>query len=85
MRFIGKPLRIVLDHILPGWEDSATMSLLLERRSFAIMTISIFFLLICILLRIALRWYGESMLGVRFVRLRTQFYRAAQAFLDTSR
>ncbi|MGH9706378.1 MAG: hypothetical protein ACRD5R_06435 [Candidatus Acidiferrales bacterium] len=85
MRFIGKPLRIVLDHILPGWEDSATMSLLLERRSFAVMTISIFFLLICILLRIALRWYGESMLGVRFVRLRTQFYRAAQAFLDTSR
>ena len=85
MRFIGRPLRIVLDHILPGWEDSATMSLLLERRSFAIMTISIFFLLIIILLRIAIRWYGESKLGVRFVHLRTQFHRAAQAFLDTSR
>lgn len=85
MRFIGRPLRIVLDHILPGWEDSATMSLLLERRSFAIMTASIFFLLIIILLRIALRWYGEARLGVRFVRLRTQFHHAAQAFLDTSR
>ncbi len=85
MRFIGGSLRIVLDHILPGWEDSATMSLLLERRSFAVMTISIFFLLTIILLRIALRWYGEAILGVRFVRLRTQFHRAAQAFLDTSR
>ena len=85
MRSIGRPLRIVMDHILPGWEDSATMSLLLERRSFAIMAASIFFLLIIILLRVALRWYGESRLGVRFVRLRTQFHRAAQAFLDTSR
>lgn len=85
MRFIGGPLRFVMDHILPGWEDSATMSLLLERRSFAIMTASIFFLLIIILLRIALRWYGEAKLGVRFVRLRTQFHRAAQAFLDASR
>lgn len=85
MRFIGRPLRFVMDHILPGWEDSATMSLLLERRSFAIMTASIFFLLIIILLRVALRWYGEARLGVRFVRLRTQFHHAAQAFLDTSR
>jgi hypothetical protein len=84
LKFVGSPLRSVLDRVFPGWEDSMTMTLLVERESFAATVIGIFFVLFLILIRVFLRWYGEHRLGVNPFRIRDQFRRAAHAFVDTA-
>lgn len=84
LRFIGAPLRRALDFLLPGWEDSTTVSLLVERESLAAMVVVIVIVLFLGLLRIWLRWYGEKRLGVHSIRVRDQLRRACQAFLTTS-
>ena len=81
---IGTPLRKTLDFLLPGWEDSTTVSLLVERESMAAMVAVIVVVLFLGLLRVSLRWYGERRLGIRSVRVRVQLRRACQAFLDTT-
>ena len=68
--FIGAPLRRALDFLLPGWEDSTTVSLLVERESLAAMVVVIVIVLFLGLLRIWLRWYGEKRLGVHSIRVR---------------
>jgi len=81
---IGRPMRRVLDQLVPGWDDSAVVSLLLERESLA--TLLFAFLLVGVLgfVRALLRRYGERRLGVRPVRIRQQFLRAVHAFVDTA-
>jgi Transglutaminase-like superfamily len=79
--YLGKPIRIVMNHILPGWEDSALMTLLVERESFAAVVASILFLIFTILLRIMIRWYGERRLRIQPIRFRERMGRAASAFL----
>jgi hypothetical protein len=83
-RFLGLASRKVLDRVIPGWDDSATMTLLVERESFAAMVVSVLLLLLLILLRTSIRWYGENRLGVHSTRLREQLRRAYSAFLDTA-
>lgn len=83
LRFVGRPLRIVLDGLLPHWEDSPTVSLLAERESFAFVLVSLCLVLFLTLLRISLRWYGEKRLGVRTLRMREQIRRAFGAFVDS--
>ena len=84
LKFVGAPLRAVLDHLFPGWEDSMTMTLLVERESFAATAVGILLVLSLIFIRVFLRWYGENRLGVNPVRIRDQFRRAAHAFVDTT-
>ncbi len=84
IRIVGLPLRKALDRLLPGWEDSTTVSLLVERQSLAVMVVAIVLLLILSLVRISLRWYGERSLGFRAVRIRDQIRRACAAFLDAA-
>jgi len=84
LRILGAPLRRILDRAVPGWEDSAAMSLLLERESLAIMVITIVLVIFLALLRAGMRWYGEKYLGVRPVRVRQQVRRAFHAFVDTA-
>lgn len=81
---IGRPLRGILDRILPGWEDSTTVSLLLERKSMDEMVFAFLLVFFLMLLRTGLRWFGERRLGLRPVRIRVQVWRAFQAFLDTA-
>lgn len=81
---IGGLVRRTLDYTLPGWEDSTTVSLLLERESMALMVAAILVVLFLMLLRVSLRWYGEKHLGVHSVRVRTQLRRACHAFMDTT-
>jgi hypothetical protein len=83
LRIVGRPLRVMLDGMLPGWEDSATTSLLAERESFAFMLVSLCLVVFLTLLRVSLRWYGEKRLGVRTLRMREQIRRAFGAFVDT--
>lgn len=84
LRFIGLPIRSVLNGVLPGWEDSPAVSLLAERESFAVLLMSICLLILLALLRISLRWYGENRLGVHTLRMREQIRRAFGAFMDTA-
>lgn len=84
LSIVGLPFRVVLDRFLPGWEDSAMVSLLAERESLAVMLASILLVIFLFLLRLVLRWYGEKRLGLRAPRVRVQIRRAFDAFLDTA-
>jgi hypothetical protein len=79
---LGMPMRSVLNHVLPGWEDSTTMTLLVERESFAAMIVGILLVVFFALFRYSLRWFGENRLGIRAAKLRAKIYRAGVAFLD---
>jgi hypothetical protein len=82
LHILGIPLRGILNRLIPGWEDSMTMTLLVERESFAAMIAGILLVLFLLLLRYSLRWFGEARLGIPAVRLRSKIYRAGVAFLD---
>ncbi len=84
LRYVGLPLRMALDRFIPGWEDSAAASLLLERESLATMVLALAAVFLLAILRVALRWYGERRLGIRPVRIRQQVRRAFYAFMDTA-
>jgi len=81
---VGRFLWNILDHLFPSWQDSTTISLLLERRSFAAMVLAIASVMFLIVLRGCLRWYGEHRMGLRPVRIRQQMRRALHALLHAS-
>ena len=81
---VGLLLRRILDRAAPGWEDSPTMTLLVERESFDALIASALLVIFLILLRASLRWYGEKRLGMHSVRIRRQLRRACHAFLDAT-
>jgi hypothetical protein len=82
--FVGLPLRRILDRLLPGWEDSTAISLLMERESLVTMVAALSLVFLLGLLRVGLRWFGERHLGIRPVRVRLQIRRAFLAFVDTA-
>ncbi|MGH9714578.1 MAG: hypothetical protein ACRD5M_14885 [Candidatus Acidiferrales bacterium] len=84
LRLIGFPIRSILNSVLPGWEDSPVVSLLVERESFAVLLMSTGLVVLLVLLRISLRWYGENRLGVHTLRMREQIRRAFGAFMDSA-
>ena len=79
---LGHDLRLILNRIAPGWEDSVTASLLLERESLAMMVAAVLLLMILILLRIFLRWYGTHRLGIHQPQIRARILRACGAFFE---
>jgi hypothetical protein len=82
MGFVGLPLQRVLDWLMPAWEESTGVSLLLERESLAMMVFAIVLVAFLALLRIWLRWYGENRLGLHCVRIRNQVRQGLRAFFD---
>ena len=76
---IGGALRSTLDKLLPGWENSVYWTLLLERESFGALVAAVCLVLFSFFIRIALRWFGESRLGIHQVRVREHLRRAAQS------
>ncbi len=80
LHILGVPLRAILNRFVPGWEDSMTMTLLVERESFAALVASLLLVVFLLLLRYSLRWFGEARLGIHAVRLRSKIYRAGVAF-----
>lgn len=82
--YVGLPLRIALDRLLPGWEESPELSLLLERESLATMVVVLTAVFLLAILRVVLRWYGERYLGMRLVRIRQQVWRAFSVFVDSA-
>jgi hypothetical protein len=81
--FAGRAIRGALNRLVPGWEDSTAISLLMERESLASMVAALVLVFLLSLLRVGLRWYGERRLGIRPVRVRQQIRRAVHAFVDT--
>ena len=79
--YIGRFLRSLLDRAMPGWEESVFISLLAERLSFTAIVVSLLFVFIGLLARLALRHYGENHLGVHYGRLRYRLWRAFQSFV----
>jgi hypothetical protein len=76
LTWIGSPLRTMLNRLAPTWEDSWTLSLLLERESLAVLVGSIAFALLVYAMRSLLRRYGEKRLNIRTIRLTDQVRRA---------
>jgi hypothetical protein len=78
---IGRSLRAALDRLTPGWEDSVFVTLLAERLSFTATTVSLICVMFFLLLRLALRRYGEAHFGMHYIRFRERLWRAFQTFL----
>jgi hypothetical protein len=81
---VGHLLRYTLDRLLPGWDDSATMTLMLERQSFTALVISVALAMFLILLRIFLGWYADTRLKIRRLRVRRRLTRVRGAFLNSA-
>ena len=82
---IGKYLRRTFNFIWPSWEESINWTLLLERESFAMLTISIILLCFALAVRLFLGWYCLRKLGIVRVRLRDQLVRAGEVLLSNSK
>jgi hypothetical protein len=82
---IGKYLRQFFNFIWPSWEESINWTLLLERESFALLTISILLLCFALAVRLFLSWYCFRKLGIVRVRLRDQLVRAGEVLLSNSK
>ena len=80
---VGRSSRYALDHLLPGWDDSATMTLLVERESLAALVASVALAMFLILLRIFLGWYADTRLKIRRLRVRQRLAQVRGAFLNT--
>jgi hypothetical protein len=82
---VGPYLRRSLNFIWPSWEERLDWTLLMERESFALMTVSILVLGFALALRLFLGWYGTRRLGIARIRLRDQFMRVGGQLLSSSR
>ena len=82
---VGRYLRPALNFIWPSWEESINWTLLLERESFAMLTISILLLCFALAARLFLGWYGSHRLGIVRVRLRDQLIRAGDVLFSNSK
>jgi Transglutaminase-like superfamily len=78
----GFYLRAVLNAMVPGWEESADWSLLLERESYFVFFIALFASLIFFFLRMFLAWYADHRLKIPRFRLRERVVRVGAAFFS---
>lgn len=79
----GFHLRQVLDRIFPGWDEYLDWSLLLERRSYMYLFLSVNALIFFLLLRIVLAWLADNRLCVPRFHLRANLTRATTAFFTS--
>ena len=79
----GNFLRRTLNFIWPSWEESINWTLLLERESFAMITVSILLLCFALTIRLFLGWYCSRKLGIARVRLRDQLVRAGEILVSS--
>ena len=80
---IGSFLRVAFGRLAPGWEDSVTASLVLERESLATMMGAVLLMMALVLLRIFLRWYGVRRLGVYPPEMGARLLKAWSAYFDS--
>jgi hypothetical protein len=78
----GLGLRKILNRMVPGWEEAADWSLLLERESFFVLCASLAALVFFVLFRTVLAWYADFRLLAPRFRLREHVWQAGVAFLS---
>jgi Transglutaminase-like superfamily len=81
--FRGSKLRQVLDSIFPSWDEFVDWSLLLERKSFLYLFVSVNLLIAMLLLRLILGFMADHQLRIPRFRLRANLSRATVAFFTT--
>jgi hypothetical protein len=82
---LGNYLREVFDFAWPTWEESLDWTLFLERESFAALTISLMSLIIGLVSRLLLGWYGSRRLGVIRPKFRDQLFCAGAILFQSSK
>jgi hypothetical protein len=80
---VGLGLRRALDWAVPGWEEMADWSLLLERESFFVLFASAMATIFMVLVRAVLAWLADRRLHVRRFGLREHVRRAGAALFST--
>jgi Transglutaminase-like superfamily len=81
--FKSSKLRRILDSIFPNWDEFVDWSLLLERKSFLYLFVSVTLLIATLLFRVVLGWMADHELKIPRFRLRANLGRATTAFLTT--
>jgi Transglutaminase-like superfamily len=81
--FHGFQIRQILDRVYPGWDEYVNWSLLLERRSFFYLFLSVNFLIFFIIVRFALAWLADHRLRVPRFHFRENLARATAAFFTS--
>jgi hypothetical protein len=79
----GFHIRRVLDRVFPTWDEYVDWSLLLERRSFMYLFLSVNALIFLLLLRVFLAWLADNRLQVPRFHLRAKLSRATTAFFTS--
>ena len=80
---VGFGLRRVFDAIYPGWEESLDWNLLLERKSFFILAVSVAGVVCLLILRTILGWYADHRLRIPRFHFFEHARRAGAAFFST--
>jgi hypothetical protein len=81
--FHGAHIRSLFDGVFPNWDEYLDWSLLLERRSFMFLFISVNSLIILMLVRVLLGWLADNRLKIPRFHLRANLSRATAAFFTT--
>lgn len=79
--YIGPMLLSLLDRLWREWSDSILWTYLLERESFAAMVTATLSVILLLLIRLSLRWYGENRLGFRLFHARRRMAYVAKTLL----
>lgn len=81
--FQGTQLRRFLEYFFPGWDEYLDWGLLLERRSFFWLFLSVNCLIAMMVVRMILGWVADHRLQIPRFHLRTNLSRATAAFFST--
>jgi hypothetical protein len=81
--FHGADLRVILDKLIPQWDEYVDWSLLLERRSFFYFFASTVSLVFFLLMRLTLGWLADHHLQAPRFHLRSNLSRATAAFFTS--
>jgi hypothetical protein len=76
----GFHLRRLLDRTLLGWEERFDWTLLLERESFFVLSLSAVAFCILLVFRILLGWYADHRLKIPRFRFRSRVVQAGMSF-----
>jgi len=82
--YLGTPVQRIFDHLVPGWDSSTIMTILVERESYAAMILAFLLFAFLLLGRISLLWYAQARLGIRPVRIRENFLRGYARLTNAS-
>jgi len=81
--FHGAQIRRLLDRIFPSWDEYVDWSLLLERRSFLYLFVSVNLFIFLLLVRVMLGWLADHRLRISRFHLRANLSRATAALFTT--